>query len=116
MCFGLFKLPTHSTTKDKGEATPPVFWSPKSDCGYGTNIGEMESNYDKLTVEGEHFNMIGVFRLVATRLTCKHVDGSPNRNYTLFYVAFQCIVQYYVLKITMFISITHLRLFVVSGL
>ena len=78
MCFGLFKLPTHSTTKDKDEATPPVFWSPKSDCGYGTNIGEMESNYDKWTVKGEHFNMIG-FLVV----TCKHVDGSPNRNYTL---------------------------------
>ena len=37
---------------------PPVFWSPKSDCGYGTNIGEMES---KWTVKGEHFNMIEFF-------------------------------------------------------
>ena len=27
--------------------------------------------------------MIGFYRLAATRLTCKHVDGSPNMNYTL---------------------------------
>ena len=79
----------------------------------GLILGEMEPNYDKWAVEGEHLKLIGFYRLVATRLTCKHVDGSPNMNYTrLLYVAFQYIV--YTILCTMFISLTHLRLFVVK--
>ena len=52
----------------------------------GLILGEMEPNYDKWAVDGEHLKLIGFYRLVATRLTCKHVDGSPNRNYTDYYM------------------------------
>ena len=47
----------------------------------GLILRKMESNYDKWTVEGEDSNMIGFYRVVAKRLTCKHVDGSRKRNY-----------------------------------